>query len=299
MSETLGDISARLLAMRAGDVLDILLVAALVYALLYVVRGTRAVRLLRGTLMLALIYFVLRNAASLELKAFETVTRVFLEGVIVAVPVVFQPELRRAIDRLGGTRLLTGRHAELVGAPMVVQTVTQAARSLSERGHGALIVLERSVGLDELVAHGLQLDAKVSVDLILQIFHPHTPLHDGAIIVRGDRIAAARVVIPIGDLPPSDETLGTRHVAAMAISERSDALVVAVSEETSTISLASDGRLTRHLEESSLASLLTTGLVGRGAPSRWVVARRRMRKVVPRAVRRSWRQRSSPATERH
>lgn len=298
MSETLGDISARLLAMRAGDVLDILLVAALVYALLYVVRGTRAVRLLRGTLLLALIYFVLRNAAALELKAFETVTRVFLQGVIVAVPVVFQPELRRAIDRLGGTRLLMGRHTELVGAPLVVRTITQAARSLSERGYGALIVIERSVGLDELIEHGLQLDAKVSVDLILQVFHPNTPLHDGAIVVRGDRIAAARVVIPIGDLPPPDETLGTRHVAAMAISERSDALVVAVSEETSTISLASDGRLTRHLEESSLESLLTTGLVGRGAPSRWAMVQRRMWRVVPRAVRRGWRTRASAASER-
>lgn len=289
MSETLGDISARLMALRAGDVLDIVLVAALVYALLYVVRGTRAVRLLRGTLLLALIYFLLRNSAGIELRAFETVTRVILEGVIVAVPVVFQPELRRAIDRLGGTRLLTGRHAELVGAPLVVRTITQAACSLSERGHGALIVIERTVGLDPLIAHGLQLDAKVSVDLILQIFHPHTPLHDGAVVLRGDRIAAARVVIPIGENLPSAETLGTRHVAAMAISERSDALVVAVSEETATISLASDGRLTRHLEESSLSSLLTTGLVGRGAPSRWSRVGRRLRTFLPRPVRRVWR----------
>lgn len=273
--------------MRAGDVLDILLVAALVYSLLYVVRGTRAVRLLRGTLLLALIYFLLRNAAALELRAFETVTRVLLEGVIVAIPVVFQPELRRAIDRLGGTRLLMGRHAELVGEPLVVQTLTQAACSLAERGHGALIVIERGVSLDELVEHGLQMDAKVSVDLLLQIFHPHTPLHDGAVIVRGDRIAAARVVIPIGDLPTPDETLGTRHVAAMAISERSDALVIAVSEETSTISLARDGRLTRHLEDSSLNSLLTTGLVGRGGPSRWTVVRRWLRARTPRSVRRA------------
>lgn len=284
--------------MGVGDVLDILLVAALVYSLLYVVRGTRAIRLLRGTLMLALIYFLIRNAAALELRAFETVTRVLLEGVIVAVPVVFQPELRRAIDRLGGTRLLMGRHAELVGQPFVVQTLTQAACSLAERGHGALIVIERGVALDDLIEHGLQLDAKVSVDLLLQIFYPHTPLHDGAVIVRGDRVAAARVVIPIGDLPAPDETLGTRHVAALASSERSDALVIAVSEETSTISLAADGRLTRHLEDSSLRSLLTTGLVGRGAPSRWSTGRRLLRRAVPRFARRAWRSRTRHPAER-
>ncbi|MFN8423492.1 MAG: diadenylate cyclase [Anaerolineae bacterium] len=213
-------------------------------------------------------------------------------------PVVFQPELRRAIDRLGGTRLLMGRHAELVGQPFVVQTLTQAACSLAERGHGALIVIERGVALDDLIEHGLQLDAKVSVDLLLQIFYPHTPLHDGAVIVRGDRVAAARVVIPIGDLPAPDETLGTRHVAALASSERSDALVIAVSEETSTISLAADGRLTRHLEDSSLRSLLTTGLVGRGAPSRWSSGRRLLRRAVPRFARRAWRSRARHPAER-
>ncbi len=295
MTDTLGDIAARLMALRPGDVLDIVLVAALVYAMLYVVRGTRAVRLLRGILLLALVYFVVRNAAALELRAFETVSRVLLQGVIVAVPVIFQPELRRAIDRLGGTRLLVGRQAELVGSPLVVRTITHAACSLSERGHGALIVIERAVALDDLVENGLQLDAKVSADLLLQIFYPHTPLHDGAVVVRGDRVAAARVVLPIGDLPSPDETLGTRHVAAMAISERSDALVVAVSEETSTISLASDGRLTRHLDESSLSSLLTTGLVGRGAPPPAARLWRRARGLAPRWLRRALRRRAAGA----
>lgn len=260
MTRALADAATRLIAMRAADVLDIVLVAALIYGLLYAVRGTRAVQLLRGVLLLALAVFVFSSL--MELVAFTAVFEYLLPAAIVAVPVVFQPELRRALERLGRAGTLLARSPDATGGDVLVPIVAEAARSLSDVKHGALIVIERSAPLAELIEQSVRLDAALSTEMLRQIFVPNSPLHDGAVIIAGGRIAGARVVIPLSDDDRlgGASSLGTRHLAASAITGTSDALAVVVSEETGTISLARDGRLTRHLDEVSLAELLVSAL---------------------------------------
>ncbi len=256
MIREFGDLALRVRSMSAGDVLDVLLVAALIYALLYLVQGTRAVQLVKGVvLFLAPIIILFINAA--ELIAFSAIFQnVLLPSLLVAIPVIFQPELRRAIERLGRTRLVLNRTFVSATEEDFVRSIASAARRLSASRFGALVVLERETGLGELIERGVELDAKVTAELLMQIFHPNTPLHDGAVIVSQGRIAAARVVIPLGESHDKQFSLGTRHLAATEVSANTDALVVVVSEETGTISLARDGRLTRHLDEMSLVRIL-------------------------------------------
>ena len=274
MIREFGDLTLRVLAMSLGDVLDVLLVAALIYALLYLVQGTRAVQLVKGVvLFLAPIIILFINAA--ELLAFSAIFQnVLLPSLLVAIPVIFQPELRRAIERLGRTRLLLNRPFTSALEEEFVRSIATAARRLSASRFGALVVLERETGLGELIERGVQLDAEVTSELLMQIFHPNTPLHDGAVIVSQGRIAAARVVIPLGESHDERFSLGTRHLAASEVSASTDALVVVVSEETGTISLARDGRLTRHLDEMSLIRLL--GSEFRAQPPPMERARRRI-----------------------
>lgn len=274
MIREFGDLTLRVLAMSLGDILDVLLVAALIYALLYLVQGTRAVQLVKGVvLFLAPIIILFINAA--ELLAFSAIFQnVLLPSLLVAIPVIFQPELRRAIERLGRTRLLLNRPFTSALEEEFVRSIATAARRLSASRFGALVVLERETGLGELIERGVQLDAEVTSELLMQIFHPNTPLHDGAVIVSQGRIAAARVVIPLGESHDERFSLGTRHLAASEVSASTDALVVVVSEETGTISLARDGRLTRHLDEMSLIRLL--GSEFRAQPPPMERARRRI-----------------------
>ncbi len=260
----IADLALRLSALSPWDVLDIALVAGLIYTLLYVVRGTRAVQLLRGVLLLAPVAYLLLSQANL--LASQWILKALLPGVLFAIPVVFQPELRRALERLGRAGVILRPTMDPTTAESVVAAIGLAAEKLSELRHGALIVLERETGLDDLVERGVRMDAMLTSDLLLQVFFPHSPLHDGAVVVRGDRLAAARTVIPLADVPVSDPGLGTRHLAAVSISATSDALAVVVSEETGILSLARDGRLSRHLDASALASLLTGYLVA--PPSR-------------------------------
>jgi len=266
MTSALADAATRMMAMRAADVLDIVLVAALLYGLLYAVRGTRAVQLLRGVLLLALAVFVF--SSTMELVAFTAVFEYLLPAAIVAVPVVFQPELRRALERLGRAGTLLARANDLPASEALIPVLAEAARSLADVQHGALIVIERSVPMTDLVEQGVRLDAVPSSELLRQIFVPHSPLHDGAVVVSGGRIAGARAVIPLSEdaRMSAESALGTRHLAAAAITSTSDALAVVVSEETGTISFARDGHLTRHLDEVSLGELLAAALADR-APS--------------------------------
>jgi diadenylate cyclase len=175
-----------------------------------------------------------------------------------AVPVIFQPELRRALERLGRARVFPNR-GPADGSKSIVTIVALAARRISEQRQGALIVLEGETGLGDLIDRGVRLDAEASVDLLMQIFYKNSPLHDGAVIVRGGRIAAAGVVLPLWetrDEPDGGRALGTRHLAAVNLTEGTDALAVVVSEETGTISLVQRGKLIRHLDEGELARLL-------------------------------------------
>jgi diadenylate cyclase len=236
------------------NVIDILLVAGIIYALLWMVRGTQAVQLLRGVILLALIVSLFGVIA--KLTAFTWLLENSGRALLVVVAIILQPELRRALDRLGragGLALWGGNEAEV---ERVINQVSAAARRLSERRHGALIVIERETGLQDHIETGVTIDSRVDADLLQTIFFPNTALHDGAVIIQGDRIVAAACVLPLAETIPSDTHLGTRHRAAVGITEQTDAIAIVVSEETGIISMARHGRIVRHLDQRRLASLL-------------------------------------------
>jgi diadenylate cyclase len=236
------------------NVVDILLVAAVIYGILILVRGTQAVQLLRGVILLALAIALMGSIAGLT--AFNWLLKSGGQALVVVVAIILQPELRRALDRLGraGGWALWG--SPTVQVDRVVTEITIACKRLSERRHGMLVVLERETGLQDYVETGVEVDSLVVSDLLETIFFPNTALHDGAVIIRGDRVIAAACVLPLAELIVSDTHLGTRHRAAVGITEQTDAIAVVVSEETGIISMARNGRIVRHLDERRLATLL-------------------------------------------
>jgi diadenylate cyclase len=244
-------------------VLDILLVTLVAYGLLALVRGTQAVVLLRGIIILVVGTVMLTTF--LRLPAFTWLLRNSLPALLIAVPVIFAPELRRALERLGraGTGLnLSTREADL---ELVIDAITNAAVRLSERRHGALIVIERQVGLKNYADTGVVLDATVSVELLVQVFYPNTPLHDGAVILKGARLVAAACVMPLTSGENiTDRQMGLRHRAALGISEVSDAVAVVVSEETGSISVAHNGRMIQRLDAARLRHILAAFYHPRG-----------------------------------
>lgn len=235
------------------DVVDILLVSLVIYAVLYLVRGTQAVQLLRGIMVLAILFFFL--AQFLRLTAFRWLIANTIPVLLISIPVIFQPEIRRGLERLGRTGLLFGRSTPEETLTRVINHVCRASQRLSERRHGALMVFERETGLQEIIDTGVSMDGLVSPELLTTIFYPNTALHDGAVVIRGERVVAAAAVLPLAsDL--RDRRLGTRHRAAVGVTETSDAIAVVVSEETGIISLAYNGRIIRHLDEGRLNRLL-------------------------------------------
>lgn len=233
--------------------LDIALVALLFFGALLLVRATQAISVLRGLVILGVISLALGGSA--QLPAFNLVMRTVLPALLVAIPVIFQPELRRALERLG-------RFNEVLTAPrrseieVVVRKVSEAARRLANKRHGALIVLERETGLQHLIDSGVKLDAELSPELLLAIFDPHSPLHDGGVIIRQGRVAAAGCVLPLTTSTPEDVRIGLRHRAGIGVTEGSDAVAIIVSEERGTISLAHSGRLIRRIDPAHLESAL-------------------------------------------
>ena len=236
------------------SLVDILLVSILIYAVLRIFRGTQAIQLLRGMLVVGIVLLIL--ASTIELTAFNWLLRVSAPVFLFAVPVIFQPELRRALERVGRTAPLAMRRTESASKQRLVTEVVRAVEELAERKHGALLVFEGSTGLTDLIERGVALDALLSTELLTTIFYPSTSLHDGAVIVRGDQVAAASCVLPLTQRELKDTQLGTRHRAAIGITEQSDAMSVVVSEETGTISVARNGRILR-LDSSRLRKLLS------------------------------------------
>jgi diadenylate cyclase len=239
---------------QPADVVDILLVAAILFAVLQLIRGTQAVQLLRG--MIIFIFLSVLLSSMLRLTAFSWLLNNAIPSLLVAIPVIFQPELRRALERLGRAGGLIERPMREAAANRAISHVARASRLLAEARHGAIIVLERNTGLEAYVDTGVAIDAQVSADLLLTLFYPNTALHDGAVIVREDRVIAAAVVLPLANGKLSDPHLGTRHRAALGVSEQTDALAVIVSEQTGVISLAHNGRMVRHLDENRLRNIL-------------------------------------------
>jgi diadenylate cyclase len=239
-----------------ASVIDILLVALVFYALLRLFQGTQAVSLLRGILVVAL--GVILATSVFPLTAFSWLLSNSLPVILVAIPVVFQPELRRALERLGRTNPLLGRGAPADVAQRVIYEIVRAVEMLAREKTGALIVLEGETGLEEHIESGQRIDGQVSARLLTTIFFPNTALHDGAVIIRGDRLVAAGCVLPLTARVLSDSSLGTRHRAAVGITEQNDALAIAVSEETGIVSIARNGRIVRRLDSQRLRRILQT-----------------------------------------
>lgn len=221
-------------------VLDVLIVALIFYSVYLIIKQTRAIRILYGILLLVLLYLLGRV---LNLVALNFLLQSVFTVTLVAIPVVFQPELRTALERLGRGELVASIFARSKERrDFLSAELARAVVVLSEKKLGALIAVERQTGLKDLASTGVQLDAKTSTEALVTIFMPKTPLHDGAIIIRGDRIVSAAVFLPLanGEL---ELKYGTRHRAALGLSEESDAVVLVVSEETGTISIAQGGKL--------------------------------------------------------
>jgi diadenylate cyclase len=244
------------LASRFGlsAVLDIAIVALVLYWLLTLIAGTSAATLVRGILILLTLGWVLSNVFNLTMLQF--LLRNSIPALIFAIPVLFQPEIRRALEQLGRAGSLIPRNTVISPSTRLAEMIARAAQQLAERRFGALLVIERSTPLGEYASKGIHMDALLSPELLLNIFWPNSPLHDGAVIIRGDRVVAAGVVLPLAQ-SPTVEHIGTRHRAAIGITEISDAIAVVVSEETGTISLANAGRMVRNLGEARLQKVLS------------------------------------------
>jgi len=237
------------------DLLQILIVAAAIYYVLRVLAATRALQMLVGLLLLVVVYFAARFL-DLDLVRY-ILEKVFEYGAIAAL-IVFQPELRSGLARLGQSRVL--RLFNRLEGQDVTDELIEAIERLARTGTGAIIALEREVGLDEYAVTGTRLQAKVGADLIVSLFSPYGPLHDGAVLIQGDTIIAAGVILPLTQFPVADRTLGTRHRAAIGLSEETDAVVIVVSEETSYISIARRGKLERNVGADRLRKALGGGV---------------------------------------
>jgi diadenylate cyclase len=258
MDQLIDEILFILQRLTLASVLDLLLVTVIVYAGLSFLRNTRAMVLLRGILLIYVLISLL--IAILNLPAFSWLVRNSLPAILVAIPVIFAPEIRRALERVGrASQFLVSTRSQDQSTD-VIDAVSQAAIRLSERRHGALIVLQRLDSLEEYADTGVKLAAEASPSLILQIFYPNTPLHDGAIIISDTKIVAAACVMPLsasGVLSAGAERqMGLRHRAALGTSEVSDAVSLVVSEETGAISVAFGGRMIHRLGRERLEGVL-------------------------------------------
>jgi diadenylate cyclase len=272
--------------LRWFDLLDIVLVALLFFVILTQFRGTQAGTVLRGIAIMIVAVAILTSVT--QLPAISWILETILPALLIAIPVVFAPEIRRTLERVGRADFFR-RASPTTEVPLYIQAVVAAAKRLSERRHGALMVIERDVGLDDFSSTGLRLDAEVSTELLLQIFYPNTPMHDGAVILRHERLLAAGCVVPLSSgnaLAASERRMGLRHRAALGISEVSDAVAVIVSEETGILSVAHNGRMIRRLDPQRLQNILLAFI--RNAPRpptfRWPFTPRRSAAAVTRPV---------------
>ncbi len=244
------------LKFNLSSVVDILIVAFIMYRIMLLIKGTRAVQLLKG---IAVLLVISAFSSLFNLYTISWLLGKALTALAVALPVVFQPELRRALEKLGRGKILVP--ASLIPGEFnqarLVAEITRSATILSKNKMGALIVLERETGLEEHIDTGVKIDGVVSAEFLVNIFVPKTPLHDGAVIIRGGRVVAAACFLPLSESPYLTSDLGTRHRAGIGITEHSDAVAVIVSEETGAISVAVEGVITRNYDEAGLQARLT------------------------------------------
>ena len=248
-----------LMTMRLWDILDILVVAFFLYRIYLLIRNTRATALVKGLLLLGGLTLV---TGWLQLHALAWILDKLMAVLIVALPIVFQPELRRALEQIGrGKFIRPGAETMETDRAEVIDAVAGAAETMGKNHVGALIVFERSTGLDDYIDTGIRIDGVVSREILGNIFIVNTPLHDGAVIIRENRIMAAGCLLPLTKDRSLSSELGTRHRAAIGMSEVADCVVVVVSEETGTISYAYDGHIYRHMDGEGLRNRLRSFLL--------------------------------------
>ncbi|HOB87023.1 MAG TPA: diadenylate cyclase CdaA [Bacillota bacterium] len=236
------------------DLVDIIIVAYVFYRLILIIRGTRAEQLIKGVVLLLVAMIasdiVGFNTLHWLLKSVMTVG-------LIAIPIVFQPELRRALEHLGRGKLFQRSYWNPQEFDHLLEELTKAILVLVKKRIGALIIIERESGLKEFIETGIPIEGQISAELLVNIFFPRSPLHDGAVIIRGNQVAAAGCYLPLTDDPYLNKELGTRHRAGIGITEQSDAVAIIVSEETGIVSIAYNGKLTRYLDEKKLRAKLT------------------------------------------
>ncbi len=235
------------------DVIDILIVGYVFYRLVLLIRGTRAEQLVKGLALLLLATWV---SGELELKALNWLLVRAMTAGFIAIPIVFQPELRRALEHLGRGKLFHKSYWEPQEFNYFLNEITKAINVLVKKRIGALIIIERDTGLKDIVETGIKIEAGISAELLINIFFPRSPLHDGAVIIRGNKVDAAGCYLPLTENPNLSKELGTRHRAAIGVTEQTDAVAIVVSEETGIISISYEGRLIRYLEEKNLKNML-------------------------------------------
>lgn len=258
-----GDVKLAFQRISISDILDILIVTFLIYKLITLVHSTSASRVIKGIILLLLITLL---SDVLKLNVLNFVLSKILELGFIALVIMFQPELRRALEHFGGKNMMrtlmgSGEAVPKTELEQAILATVSACEIMSRERVGVLLVFERQTSLEDYFKTGTLIDAKVTEQLLRNLFFPKASLHDGAVIVREGRVAAAGCVMPLSENPHLNSDLGTRHRAGIGTSEVSDAVVVIVSEETGTISVATGGMLKRHLAPQTLERLLTTELI--------------------------------------
>ncbi|WP_156321101.1 diadenylate cyclase CdaA [Bacillus sp. JCM 19041] len=242
-----------------GQIVDILLVTYVVYKLIMIIRGTRAVQLVKGIAAIFIIWFI---SNFLGLSTLEFITRQTATFGLLAIIIIFQPELRRGLEQLGRSRLFTSRSAPKNDAMQeTINALVKASNYMGKRRIGALVSIERDTGLNDYAESGIPMQAVVTSELLINIFIPNTPLHDGAVVLKNDRILAAGCYLPLSEDSSISKELGTRHRAALGVSEVTDCITLIVSEETGAISISKRGALYRNLTEEQLRELLEQNLI--------------------------------------
>ena len=242
------------------DIFDIIVVAAILYKFYQMIQDTRAITLVKGLMVIAALTII---CGQLNLHVITWLLQKSSDWLLIALPILFQPELRRALEHLGQGKFIKDSVALLdkKEADAVVGEIVKTAKKLSQTKTGALMVIEREMKLNDISVTGIHIDGIISSEFLLNVFIVNTPLHDGAAIIRGNRLISAACVLPLTENHELSTELGTRHRAAIGLSEQCDALIVVVSEETGTISVAEGGRLMRHFDEKTLAAKIRPAFV--------------------------------------